>query len=244
MVVAVEVGEQGFQRRLVVGDQSALHLSFGGVGEDVEGGAAQGFEAGEDAEDVHHPGAELPFAQGAGERVAVAEDRRGQVEGEGEVAVELVAEGLFEPAVGVEPGDLVFVLGGEQLEIRAGDRLGEVGAAGHAFGLGLAHFVDERGVAGGIGRIPVGGEFLDAPGDDVVEGLGAAVGGGGVDAGGAFDRGPVVGGAAAPEERLFVEVDRGGVDLDRPFDRLRRDRQQSLLVGEADHEQVDGDGVA
>jgi len=42
------------------------------VGEDVERSAAQGFEAGEQPEGFHHPGAEFALARGAGERIAVS----------------------------------------------------------------------------------------------------------------------------------------------------------------------------
>ena len=53
---------------------------------------------------------------------AAAEDRRREVEVDLEVAVELVAELLFELAVGEQPRDFVLVLVGEQLGVVDRDR--------------------------------------------------------------------------------------------------------------------------
>ena len=49
------------------------------------------------------------------------------------------------PVVGVEPRHLVLVLIGEELEVVAGHRLGQRGAAWAVLGLGLADPVDQRG---------------------------------------------------------------------------------------------------
>ena len=45
-------------------------------------------------------------------------------------------------------------------------------------------------------------------------------------------------------ERLRVHLDGDAIDLDRLRDRLRRQRQQALLAGIAQHHDVGGDGVA
>ena len=52
------------------------------------------------------------------------------------------------------------------------------------------------------------------------------------------------GGETAELERLRVHLDRDAVDLDRLLDRLRRQRQQALLIGIAHHHDVGGDGIA
>ena len=59
-----------------------------------------------------------------------------------------------------------------------------------------------------------------------------------------LDRGRIERGAPPPQERAPVHVDADAVQLDRPLDRRRRDRQQALLIGDADHEQIGRDGVA
>ena len=51
-------------------------------------------------------------------------------------------------------------------------------------------------------------------------------------------------GETAELERLRVHLDRDAVDLDRLLDRLRRQRQQALLIGIAHHHDVGGDGIA
>ena len=51
-------------------------------------------------------------------------------------------------------------------------------------------------------------------------------------------------GETAELERLRVHLDGDAVDLDRLQDRLRRQRQQALLVGVAQHHDVGGDGIA
>ena len=53
-----------------------------------------------------------------------------------------------------------------------------------------------------------------------------------------------MGRAAAPEEGLLVRLDGGAVELDRLLDGRGRHRDQPLLIGEAQHEQVGGDGIA
>ena len=49
---------------------------------------------------------------------------------------------------------------------------------------------------------------------------------------------------ASEPEGLRVHLDRDAVDLDRLLDRLRRERQQALLIGVAHHHHVGGDGIA
>ena len=83
--------------------------------------------------------------------------------------LELLAELAQEGAVGPQAGDLVLVLDGHQLEQAAGHRLGKVGAAGHAAGLGVADPGDAPGVAAGVGRVLVGGQEFGAVGDGLVQ---------------------------------------------------------------------------
>jgi hypothetical protein len=50
-------------------------------------------------------------------------------------------------------------------------------------------------------------------------------------------------GETAELEALRIHFDRDAVDLDRLFDRLCRQRQQTALVGIAQHHDVGGNGV-
>ena len=116
-----------------------------------------------------HPGAEAAFLQVAGGGVAVGQQRRGQVELEAVPALELGPELALEGAVGVEPGHLVLVLVGHELEEVARDRLGERWAAGEDGRLACPHALDRRPVAGGIGGVLVVGEEGRALVDQLVE---------------------------------------------------------------------------
>ena len=51
-------------------------------------------------------------------------------------------------------------------------------------------------------------------------------------------------GEAAPVEAQLVGFHRRAVQFDRAQDRRLADRQQAALVGEADHEEIGGDGIA
>ena len=91
-------------------------------------------------------------------------------------------------------------------------------AARDPLGLGLAHPVDQRAVAVGVGGILVGGQVGDPARDHLVEaGREAAVVGPEPSRGvaSALDRRQVVRGAAAPLEGRLVQADRGAVELDR-----------------------------
>src|SRR5439155_14612130 len=99
----------------VAHDEIALELAVGAVAENVEWSAAQEAQFCQRPEHRHHPRAERALLR-ASERIeAAAEDGWRQVEVELEVAFELVAELLFEAAVGEQPRDLILVLVGEQL---------------------------------------------------------------------------------------------------------------------------------
>ena len=96
------VASTRLDRGLVFADQAALHAALLGVAEDVELGAAQALQRGEQAERRHHPGAVFALLELAGRRIALGEQRRRQMEGELVVALELRAELLQELAVAVE----------------------------------------------------------------------------------------------------------------------------------------------
>src|ERR1700760_3033897 len=94
-----QLAEDGGDVLFVGRDQLAFELAIGTAGKDVERGAAEGAEFGEPFERRQHPGTERAL-QGTTEGVlAAAEDRGREVEGELEVAFELVAKLLLEPAV-------------------------------------------------------------------------------------------------------------------------------------------------
>src|SRR6185437_2318545 len=92
------------------------------------------------------PGAEgaLP---GPSERVlASAGDRRGKVEAELEIALELIAKLLLELAVGEQTRDLVFVLVGQQFRVVDRDRARQRLAIAASRG-GVTHLVHQLAVA-------------------------------------------------------------------------------------------------
>ena len=72
---------------------------------------------------IHGPKVRLRKMPGLG--VAIAENRRRQMKVQLVGAVEPVGDALQKIGFGVEPGDLVFVLVGHQLEQGAGDRVGQ-----------------------------------------------------------------------------------------------------------------------
>ena len=92
------------------------------------------------------------------------------MEGELVVALELRAELRQERAVGVEAGDLIFVLVGHQLVERLGNRFGKTRAAARALLLDRRHALDKAAVAVGIGLVLVGGQQLDPLGHDLLQG--------------------------------------------------------------------------
>ena len=140
----------------------------------------------------------------------------------------------LEPAVGVEPGDLVLVLVGEQLVIGAGDRLGEALAARRLRPLGLARTRDQRAVAGGERRVLIGPQVRRAALDRRIEPGGRGRPGQGAGLGhGCGHRLRVVRGRTAPAEGADVGLDRDAVERDRLLQRLRAERHLALLVGEA-----------
>ena len=100
----------------VFAGQRALHLALGGVAENIERGAAQSLQLRQQAERLEHPRAELALLQMPGDLVAAGDQRRRQQHLEPGIAVELLLQRLGEFAVGIKPGDFVFVLVGHQLE--------------------------------------------------------------------------------------------------------------------------------
>ena len=106
----------------VTGDQIALQTAVGTIGEHVERRTAQNLQFRQEAKYRHHPRAERALARPP-QRIGFAgQHRRREVEVEFEIALELIAELLFEPAVGVEPRDLVLILVGEQFCVVDRDR--------------------------------------------------------------------------------------------------------------------------
>ena len=86
------------------------------------------------------------------------------------------------------------------------------------------------------------GQILDAFGSEI-QGIGHfrfGLGG----PGDAFNCVPVIGGPAAPQECLAVEIDGNAVELQRPIDGFRRKWQQAFLISEPNQKHVGGNGVA
>jgi hypothetical protein len=144
--------------------------------------------------------------------------------------------------VAVEPGDLVLVLVGHELEEVARDRLGQGLVPGRLGRLRRPDGRDEAAVAVGVGLVLVTCEESGPAGDQLVEARRRRRPGG--RAGQSLDGRRVVGVGATPGERPLVEVDGLAVDLDRPEQRLARDRDEALLPGPAEEEEVGGDAVA
>ena len=192
-----------------------------------------------------HPGAEDALLQVPGLGVAAGDERRRHAEAEPEAPLELRRHLGLKAAVGIEPGNLVLVLVGEQLVIGAGDCLGEALAARRPCALGLARAGHQGAVAGGKRRVLIGPQIRRAALDHRIEprrlwrlghaaGLGHRCG----------DRLRIVGGGTAPAEGAHVGFDRNAVERDRLLHRLRTEWNLALLVGKAQQEQVGVDGIA
>ena len=171
VIVEGEAGQQLLDHLLVGADQPPLGAALGAVAERIEGRAAQPLEPRELTHRDQDPGPVGALLELAGRRVARGPERWRQVDLELRPALELVREPRAELAVGVEARDLVLVLVGEQLEVVARDRLGQLAAARRARGLDRARALDQRAVALGIGRVLVVGEERDPARDRLVQAL-------------------------------------------------------------------------
>ena len=180
----------------------------------------------------------------AGLGIARGEERRRQVELKPVVALELLVDAGGEGGFGVEPAHFIFILVGQQLRIVAGDGFGEAGLAGLRFD--RLHAFDESGVTLRKGCVLIRGQVLYAAGHDLVERARQAVEG--HDVVGrrhqSLDGSAIVRGAAAPAEGTEIHLDGSAVQLDRLLERFEADRDQALLPGIAQHEEVGGDRIA
>ena len=75
-----QIGDDLVEDRLEFADQPAFGAPFLAAGEDVEPGAAQPAQLGQQPENGQHPRTEFALAQMPGLRIALAHDRRGEVE--------------------------------------------------------------------------------------------------------------------------------------------------------------------
>ena len=194
---------------------------------------AQALELRQQAEGREHPGAENALLQVAGRGLAPRDERRRHAKSEPHPPLELRLHLPAEAPVGVEPGNLVLVLVGEQLVIGAGDRLAEAFAARRSRPFGLARAAHQGAVAAGKRGVLIGPEVGGAALDQRVQplrlrllgqgpGLGCRVG----------DRVGIVRGGPAPAEGALIGLDRDAVERDRPFDGVCAERDQAALVGE------------
>ena len=232
MVVRLEAFDQRLHRGLVFADQRALPPPLGGVAEGIERRPAQALEGRQQAEGAEHPGAEETLLQMARRGVAPGDERRRHAEAEPRRTLELRLHLALEAAVGIEPGDLVLVLVGEQLVVGAGDRLAEPLAARRPRPLGLARAAHQRAVAGGVGRVLIGPEVGSAALDQRVESLWPRRLGHGTRLGRRCGNGlRIVRGSAAPAEGTQVGLDGDAVERDRPLQGLGAERKLAALVG-------------
>lgn len=146
--------------RLVVGDEAALALALSGVAEGVERGAAHDAQLGQQLEGVAYPRPVAPLLQLARAGIARRGHGRGEVEAERDGPVELGLELLEERRLGPEPGDLVLVLAGHQLEELARDGPRRLVAADRVL-FHRADLLDPGAVALGPGPVLIAREELD-----------------------------------------------------------------------------------
>ena len=156
------------------------------------------------------------------------------------VAFELRFELLAEFRLAVQPRDFVLVLVGQQFEV----------ITRHGFGqrqiisrIQRPHLLHLGAIPLGIGGVLVTSEEIHAPVDDLFQGL--------ADGLGRFSRTrqflhrfALQRCAAAPAEGLLVQLRGNAVDTDSLFDGFGRQRQQPLLIGKAQQEQVGGNAIA
>src|SRR5512139_3163439 len=88
MSVSVDGAEKLLDAGFVLRDQLAVEPPLLAVAEDVERRAAQALEAGEDAECAENPWPELALVRTAGGRVHTRQQRWGEMESQGVVALE------------------------------------------------------------------------------------------------------------------------------------------------------------
>src|SRR2546423_6467874 len=119
-----ELGEQALDVHLVFHDQRAFRAPLRGVTERIERRTAQAAQALQETEYRQHPGAEAHLARLAGRWIFACKERRSQVKHQAVIAFEHAGDLLLERAIGVQAGDLVFVLVGEQLGVVAGNSFG------------------------------------------------------------------------------------------------------------------------
>ena len=206
---------------LVFADETPLHPALPGIAEHVDERAAQAPQPRQDLEDAKDPPPIGPLAQLAGCGIARGKQRRSQMKLQPEVALELLAQVLQKPAVGIEPRHFVFVLVGHQLEQIVRGGFGKPGSARCPRFRRLLDCGDRAPVALGIAGALVTRQELGAVGDDVRDGwLDRRLGPGHRRPGQRLDLGAVVGGQPAPGEGALVGFDRDPVELDRPLDRL------------------------
>ncbi len=228
---------------LIPRDQIAFEAAVGGIAEHIQRRAAQHPQLCEQTEAFHHRGTKDPLARTSQRVLAAAEQGRCQVEVQGEVALELVADALLELAVGEQTRNLVLVLVGEQLGVVDGHRTRQLLAEPRAGGRGL-DALDQIAIARGKLLVLVVAQQRAAVVDDLdqrhlVQG---------------FRRhrlvlehgmqpGRIDGRQPPQRERQPVHLDGDAVEFDGLVDRLGRHRQQALLIGVAQHHHVGGDRI-
>ena len=157
-----------------------------------------------------------------------------------------MGKSLLEFAVGVKPGDLVFVLVGHEFVMIAGDSFAQSGLPAHCAILGRAHTRYEISVAVCVSAVLIRGEVDDAACNDLVEVFGEDTIGGafGLRPGDALDGFKIDGGSAAPQEGVLVALHGDAVKLDCPPQRFLRYGDHAALPGIAEHEHVGGNRIA
>ncbi len=240
VVARLQLSQQLIKVALVLGDQFAFDTAVMAVAEHVQRRAAQELQLGQHVEGVQHPRPEFTLTRLASGAVALGQPGRCQVELQLVVAFELRLELLAELRFAVQPRHFVLVFVGKKLEV----------VARHCFrkrqvirGIHRPYALDHRAIALGIGRALVLGKEVHAPVDDLFQGLAYRLG--------HFhrtrqllDRLALQCRTTAPAERLLVQLCGDAVDADGLLDGLGRQRQQPLLIGKAQQEQVGGNAIA
>ncbi len=240
MVFRAQLAAQTLDQRCVVGDELTFDASLLLIAERIETGAAQRLAAREQPEEAQHPLSVAALARTPC-TVPAREERRGQIHPQTVVADELLPQRLLETAVAVQARDLVFVLVSQQLCIVAGHRLRQAVIVRVDALFRLAHALDGFAVAFGIADILIVGQMRGTMIDDFCQRIRLARAR--IRAGSLRRRAGIVRAATSPGEGAFVGVDGHTVQLDGPFQRLRRERQQTFLIREPEHEQIRGDSV-
>src|SRR3984893_2107512 len=170
VVVGLELRQHLIEHALIVAHEPALGPALLRVAEGVQCRSAQEFAARQQPEDRKDPRAEGELFRLSGRLVHWCEQRRREMHVKAQMlAAKLVLHLMHERAVGIEPGHLVLVLVGHQLEQIARDRIGKTALARGTRRLDGFDALDAVPIALGIGRILIVREKGRSPVDHFIQ---------------------------------------------------------------------------